>query len=415
MWWLEIRAKCSSTLSRVVRFLSYPKILHICTDNKFIDQAYHIFEREYPGCNDVYLYSKGSKINYVRLKPSRVFSASFPLFRWGRLTKSDYEKYDLIVFHSLHDSIYPEVLKIEKSKPIIWIGWGFDYYCFTHDREKLFLEKSGQLYKKAVSRSPKLIVYNVLMPLLERFGLVASREKAAGRATLFAPVILSEFAKVRDALDWSVRPAAAEWNYGTMEDDLIKGFEGQSICGDSILIGNSASLNGNQLECFELVTRAGAQDRNLVVPLSYGAEGSAVTEIIRSARQHFGDRAELLTEFMPINDYVEKIRACGFVIMNHIRQQGLGNIVIMLYLGARVFVRQENPVCEFLSRIGVTYSTVQELEQNPSLLSAPLGEDDRRMNRAVVLQYWSRESAQRRTREMVNKALAFDNKATAER
>ena len=92
--------------------------------------------------------------------------------------------------------------------------------------------------------------------------------------------------------------------------------------------------------------------------------------------------------------------------MNHVRQQAVGNIVIMLYLGARVFVRQENPVYDFFKGSGVAISTVQELEEHPELLSLPLTEEERAGNRAIVSNYWGREKAYERTRKLVEAAFA---------
>lgn len=110
--------------------------------------------------------------------------------------------------------------------------------------------------------------------------------------------------------------------------------------------------------------------------------------------------------FMPVQDYVAIIKKCGYVIMNHVRQQAVGNIVIMLYLGARVFVRQENPVYDFFKSSGVVISTVQELEEHPELLNLPLTAEERASNRAIVSDYWGRERAYERTRKLVEAAFA---------
>ncbi|MGP4883030.1 hypothetical protein ACTXQV_67810, partial [Klebsiella pneumoniae] len=67
----------------------------------------------------------------------------------------------------------------------------------------------------------------------------------------------------------------------------------------------------------------------------------------------FGDKFLPVVDYMPIQQYVGILINCGFVIMNHVRQQALGNILIMLYLGAKVFLREENPVYTFLKNHGV--------------------------------------------------------------
>lgn len=123
-------------------------------------------------------------------------------------------------------------------------------------------------------------------------------------------------------------------------------------------------------------------------------------------QEYFSENFEPLMDFMSVQDYVAAIKKCGYVIMNHVRQQAVGNIVIMLYLGARVFVRQENPVYDFFKSAGVAISTVQELEKRPELLNTPLSEGERINNRNIVSDYWSRERAYIRTRELVEAAIA---------
>jgi hypothetical protein len=115
---------------------------------------------------------------------------------------------------------------------------------------------------------------------------------------------------------------------------------------------------------------------------------------------------------MPIQDYVATIKQCGYVIMNHKRQQAVGNIVIMLYLGARVFLREENPTFPFLKDLGVVISSVQELEKDISLLHTPLSIEEKERNKRLVSDYWSRESGIARTKALVDRALSLANKSS---
>jgi hypothetical protein len=55
---------------------------------------------------------------------------------------------------------------------------------------------------------------------------------------------------------------------------------------------------------------------------------------------------------MPLTDYLDLVSSCSYQVMNHIRQQGVGNILIMLYLGAMVFLLQENPCLSYFKEHG---------------------------------------------------------------
>src|SRR5690554_2447419 len=209
---------------------------------------------------------------------------------------------------------------------------------------------------------------------------------------------------VKSSRKWRHFPEFASWNYGTMEDNLIKGFEGEVVTGNAILVGNSATYTGNHAEAFDLLHKLGENDREVVAPLSYG-DPQLAKELTSLGQEYFSGNFEPLMDFMPVQDYVDIIKNCGYVIMNHVRQQAVGNIVIMLYLGARVFVRRENPVYNFFTKSGVMLSTIQELEVNSELLHQPLTQSERDINRAIVSEYWSRERAYERTKELVEKAV----------
>lgn len=119
------------------------------------------------------------------------------------------------------------------------------------------------------------------------------------------------------------------------------------------------------------------------------------------ANELLGEHADVLLKFMPIDDYMNKISSCGFVIMNHVRQQGVGNIISMLYMGAKVFIREENPTFIYLKRNGVTVFSVQELENNPQLLFSPLSQLEVVNNRTIVESLWSNSTLLKKTKKII--------------
>ena len=64
---------------------------------------------------------------------------------------------------------------------------------------------------------------------------------------------------------------------------------------------------------------------------------------------------------MAIEDYNRQIASCGVVVMNHVRQQAVGNISAALYKGARVFLRRENPLFRFFCDNGATVFPMEQL------------------------------------------------------
>lgn len=383
------------------------KILHIATDDKFLDYALPIFEKVYPGANDVFVFTRNTPLKYVKLTPDHIETKYRRVFKnKPKLPKKIYLKYDLVIFHSLPSSIYPELVHIPERTPRIWLGWGFDYYNELLSDQSLYLNTTKKIANDLIYNSPRRKLASFVKGILRVLRPTSSKVRAVERITVFSPVLPEEYDMVKNSRKWKHFPEFASWNYGTMEDNFVKGFEGENISGDAILVGNSATYASNHAEVFSLLRELQVHDRQVVAPLSYG-NPQLVENLTAIGNEYFAGNFEPLMTFMPIEDYVSIIKKCGYVIMNHVRQQAVGNIVIMLYLGARVFVRQENPVYKFFKKAGVVLSTVQELESDPELLNKPLTEEERTRNRAFVSDYWSREKAYERTHKLIDKALSI--------
>jgi hypothetical protein len=382
------------------------KILHIATDSKFIDHAFPVFENVYPGANDVVVFAEKTPLKYVKLESDNIEVKRSSFFnKKAKLDKSTYSKYDLVIFHSLPSSTYSEFENIPDSIPTIWLGWGFDYYSGFLRKMPLLLERTQRLYGQLAGATLKLRAFALAKEMVRLVWLRNRRVRVIEKITVFSPVLPKEYDMVKNSRKWKYFPQFASWNYGTIEDNLIKGFEGEVVTGNAILVGNSATYTGNHLEALELLHTLGVKGRQVVAPLSYG-DPLLAQELTSLGQALFSDHFEPLMDYMPVQDYVAIIRKCGYVIMNHVRQQAVGNIVIMLYLGARVFVREENPVYDFFKNSGVVLSTVQELEGQSELLNLPLTAEEQANNRAIVSDYWGRERAYERTRKLVEAAFA---------
>ncbi len=386
-------------------------ILHIATDDKFIDHAYMVFEMVYPKKNEVWVFSKSFDLKFVKLSVHNIIRVGL-LNRWTpKISKECYKNYDLVVFHSFGKVISPEIFNIPKETPTVWLGWGYDYYDLIGNPGDLLLPETKKVAAQSYKSLLRSTMGKALRVALKLAGISKSRKKAIEKLSFFSPVLPNEYDMVLKSRNWQNFPEHARWNYGTMEDHLIKGFEGEQVDGNAVLIGNSASQTCNHKESFDFLAKVGVKNRKVISPLSYGGDTVYSEKIAALGKKYFSSNFNPLKNFMPIQDYVATIKQCGYVIMNHKRQQAVGNIVIMLYLGARVFLREENPTFSFLKDLGVEISSVQELEKDISLLDTPLSIEEKERNKRLVSDYWSRESGISRTKALVDRALSLANKS----
>ena len=107
-----------------------------------------------------------------------------------------------------------------------------------------------------------------------------------------------------------------------------------------------------------------------------------------------------LTEFMSINEYHKIISSCSIVIMNHIRQQALGNIISMMYFGAKVFLNKKNPIYSFFLSQGAVIFSIDMI--NDESISRKLTKKEIEINRNILNQYWSREVMLEKTKKLIN-------------
>jgi hypothetical protein len=108
-----------------------------------------------------------------------------------------------------------------------------------------------------------------------------------------------------------------------------------------IQVGNSANPTNNTPEVLAFLKRHLQQDFKVFCPLSYGDNEYAKLVIDYGTRE-LGNHFVPLTSFMDKTEYARFVASIDVLIMNHERQQGLGNIFSYLFLGKKVYIRKDN-------------------------------------------------------------------------
>ncbi|RPH31772.1 MAG: hypothetical protein EHM93_12135 [Bacteroidales bacterium] len=108
-----------------------------------------------------------------------------------------------------------------------------------------------------------------------------------------------------------------------------------------ILAGNSADPSNNHIELFSFLERFRDEDIEIICPLSYGPNKDYIELVKKEGERIFGVKFKPLLEFLTPSEYSKILIGVDITIMNHQRQQGLGNLVTILWLGKKVFVRSD--------------------------------------------------------------------------
>ena len=369
-------------------------ILHIAPDDKFIDMAYNMFEKVSPNNNEFIVVTKQKKFRYIKTTPITKIS-HFEFLSKKFITSLG--RYEFVVIHSLSDVAKQLILKSDDKIKFVWLGWGYDYYCYLD--KKLLLEKTLHLQKKISAQTPirKKILQKTKNFIKENILYRDASEpiKVFKKINFFAPVLYEDYLLLQNQFS-KFTPQYLDWNYGTLEDDLIK--QDLKISGRNILLGNSATFENNHIEAIDLLCKLNLENRKIICPLSYGSEEYA-KEVINYGKKKFGDKFEPLVDFMKIEEYNQIISTCSIVVMNHLRQQAVGNIIIMMYFGAKVFLNKENPVYKFFKSNGAIIFSMEELTNEN--IKTELTEYEKNINKEILKKYWSRDVILKKTKNLI--------------
>lgn len=109
----------------------------------------------------------------------------------------------------------------------------------------------------------------------------------------------------------------------------------------NILLGNSATPTNRHKSALDALSRFANEDIKIYAPLSYGDDAYR-DEVISYGRELFGDKFVPVTEFMERSEYISFLTKISIGVFNYDRQQGLGNIHLLMRMGAKVFLSQDS-------------------------------------------------------------------------
>lgn len=350
------------------------RVVHIGTRSAFVDFLVGYFEQAAPGDNSVVrLPSPAGTGGPVGTARAAVGYAGH-LIDVARRARGA----DVVVAHML---TLPSAIGILASRPTaftIWSGWGVDYYPRGADATHELLGPltralSGDLDLDRAPRGGRAV------QALTRW----LTERAVRRADAFSAPIPDDLDVMRRNHP-GFRGTYHQLNYADMSSFSA---QATSPAGADILLGNSAWPANNHLEAIDRLSRLDLTGRTVFTPLTYG-DRRYRDAVLAQGRRLLGDAFEPLLEPLPHDAYVERVGRCGIVVMNHHRQQGLGNVGIGLLSGAHLYLSRANPLHGFLTRIGLDVNAVETMTALPD---APVSAEALTRRHAIMRRIWGED------------------------
>jgi hypothetical protein len=286
---------------------------------------------------------------------------------------------------------------------VAWSGWGADFYHLLPGGENALLgpktrEIARRMSMKAASQHPLAFAKWLLRSVRREYVRHTQLLPALKRIELFSAPIQDDYVLLKSALGKCFPALYGQINYGSVEQTFAIG--GAALCGQDILVGNSASLTNNHVEAFLQLAKHDLSGRKVVVPLSYG--DPAYREVIlKYGSKILGEHFDPVINFMPLAEYNKRISRCSVVVMNHRRQQALGNIGTLVYKGAKLFLDERNVVYKFMQRRGAHVFSTSMLENDGNSIFSSLTDDQKRDNRRALEDYWGQDTVNKNAVEFI--------------
>lgn len=329
-------------------------ILHFLLDEKITEQIISNFEGI--SSDNKYLVFVKEKEKFKHIKDSH---QNILLFK--------YEKEDIngvveelkptgIVLHAYHLEFAKILLELKYELKIAWVAWGFDIYGLPKIKQNIY----APLTDKFLSRKEaflffkrKLLANNLMRTIFflftkeqDRYSIVF---KSLKKVNYFSTYLEEDYIYFSKYYPNNLRFVNCTF---TSIDQYLAGNEDvyNQVESTNIIIGNSNTPESNHLDVLAQLKHKKLASSKILVPLSYGENEAYRETVIKEGESCFGDSFEPLLNFMERKQYLDILMSCSVGIFYHYRQQAMGNIIAMLYLGARVYMYAKSPVYLYLKR-----------------------------------------------------------------
>lgn len=358
--------------------------LHFLQDEKVVNDIIDVFEDVYPNDNLYVVFIKTVKPVLVKPRPNILFlKYSSPELN-DILEQSG--QFREIICHSLWTELN-EILRKINHPNITWVVWGADMFEALLEKRgyKIYLDKKTVM--KVKSGSIPSWLFEKLLDIkndIRYKGYRRSLEKINNIALSSMPTYelflhyYPEYDRIR----------VKELFYYPIEKMLDNETKSKYVSGNDIWVNNAAGYNGNHLDILKKLSTF----NNLPivhVPLSYGIQKWA--NFVRDEGEKIlGVHFDPMMTFLPKKEYYKCFLGSNTFIFGHLRSCAFGNILIALYLGAKVFLYRENTLYDHLKRLGLVLYNINDEFSEENVLK-PFDEKTKRHNKELIEKYYSYE------------------------
>lgn len=350
------------------------KILQVVPDEKFIDGTIEFFDSSFSE-NTYVILDIQKPFKYIKRHCDRVLSIASEEFHTFVIDRD----FDMIIFHQLWFSQYRLVIGLPKYIKVVWSSFGIDIYSSQGVLPPLYEINLYKSITKALLKGKHTIknhpLYVICKKIVYYFHHKMIQNRMLNRIDYMATVLPIEYEKIKQKTRFTAKYFPFQYvSPGT----TCRGVWIENTA-SKILLGNSAVATNNHLDIVELLRERGITNE-CVVPCAYGDYNYMIK--LQEKCKHVSN-LHFLLDFMPYSEYMQLIRSCRIAIFGHLRQQAIGNIVIAMLQGSKVFLYRDSVAYQYFKSEGYCVYTIEE-DLTIQNIEELMTETERELNRSKL-------------------------------
>ena len=324
------------------------KYLHFLVDQFFSKEFIELINSHFNNEEHLFIIIK-KKSKKGHIDPEKFHNIKIYNFKGNFLTKFLTLKYitirklmkqaENIFIHYLTEEVSGILFGFRGKAKILWIIWGADLYNYLPIQlfDQFTLELVSKLdgkFKLILKRIFFLFQYEIRKAVIKRLDYVISPHKGDIR-------LLNKYFKT-NAKWYSQNIYLNPVDFEKIDKNIK--FENEIYKlkknGDKlVLLGNSGTPTNNHLDLMIRLSEMQKQNFKIICPLSYGPP-IYINKIVEKGKILFGERFIPLLEFLKPDVYFFILKQIDLAVMYHNRQQGMGTIHVLVYLGKPICMKK---------------------------------------------------------------------------
>jgi dTDP-N-acetylfucosamine:lipid II N-acetylfucosaminyltransferase len=322
------------------------------------------------------------------------------------ISKTSFENYlskiealDKIIFHP-YTYYGSRFLKVAKKRfphvKVYWFIWSYELYSLPplHQHYGPFAKKyikDNMRFPEKVKEHPiagKFILKFCHLTGIKR-NYIKEIKDSLNQIDFFGSLLPSDFLYFQQVSS-NKETKYLPLTYLSLEQ-LMPGLNDFQSRGNKIMIGHSASPEGNH---FEILTRLNKINPGfpIFLPLAYGKEKYG--DLIEAeARKKFVN-ADIQRDKLDKTLYYQKLTEVGWAILNAKVMKGLGNLIGLIWMGVKVFLDEDSSTFKDFSSWGIAVFSVQH-DLNIHELSNKLTDSQVATNKRIIQEKCGEETVKK--------------------